>query len=168
MQTALIAGDTFTYTLDDSTYTGQSDTGVLYLGNIAAMSEVGSDGFMKFTVNADRTKLLPAGIYNVSVRVTRGDGTVQTVRTWSLQVLANPANSPKVDMASRMIELIDKALVGMLEDGEAIESQSLSGRSFNYMSRTELLEERAFWVMSLNRTLNGGTGLRGIRVINNR
>lgn len=162
MQNQLIAGDTFIYTLDDLTYPAATYSGTLYIGSKSAPG-VATDGFLKFTLTASNTQTITPGIYQASIRLTEAaTGVVSTVKAWSVRVANNPAFTPVVNIAYRMVELIDKALLNQLEDGEAVESLSLSGRSVSFMSREELMTERAFWQQSINRMVNNDSGFRTI------
>lgn len=162
MQSQLIAGDTFTVTLDDTTYTSAAYTGTLYVGS-KSVQGVATNGFLKFTLTAGITGTITAGIYQASIRVQHiATGIVQTVKVWTLRVVNNPATQPTVNIAYRMVELIDKALLNQLEDGEAVETMSLTGRSVSFMSREELMNERAIWQQAINRMVNNDAGFRTI------
>jgi hypothetical protein len=162
MQTQLIAGDTFIYTLDDSTYSANAFTGVLYIGSKSATG-VNVSGSLKFTIAAANTQTIVPGIYQGSIRLTEiATSIVTTVKAWTVRAVNNPATTPVINIAYRMVELIDAALIGQLADGEAVESLSLSGRSVSFMSREELMNERAYWQQSINRMVNNDFGLRTI------
>lgn len=168
MQTQLIAGDTFSYTLADSSYPSSGFSGVLYLGNKSANS-VAVSGSLTFTISAASTQTITAGIYQGSIRlIETATGIVTTVKAWTVSVMNNPATQPVTNIAYRMVELIDKALINQLEDGEAVESLSLSGRSVSFMSREELMTERAYWQLSINRMIHNDSGLRTIPLTTNR
>lgn len=161
MMKHLISGDTFSYVLTNPEYPASRTTGTLHLGHLQASGVANASGQLEFTINPESTRTLVAGIYQASVRIYQ-DGVTKTIQQWSVYVSSNPALTPVVNVAFRMVELIDKALMNQLADGEAVESLSLSGRSISFMSRTELLEERAIWIRHIERQVTGTSGITTI------
>ena len=68
-------------------------------------------------------------------------------------------------LCTRMIELIEKALVNQLSAGEAAESISIAGRSISMVNRKDLLTERAFWDSERRALVNARLGRTGIKQI---
>ena len=167
LPTAIIAGDTTEFTWQDAAYPSDAWTLKAYLvgPTVVAIDGVASGDGFTVTIPATRTATLAAGLYDLTIRVSQGT-TVTTVDSGLVDIRPNPALSPsKVVIAQRMITLIEKALTGQLEDGEAFEALSISGRSLTNINRLELLEERGFWLRELRGLKNGRNGMSGIRSI---
>lgn len=166
----LLAGDTCTFTFVDSRYPSSSWVLTCILNasaqlNVTATAE--SDDSFTVTLTAAQTAPLKAGLYPYALRVSNA-GEVYTVDSGYIEVRPNPLYAAgSISVASRMLDLIDTALLGQLSDGDAIEAMSISGRSLTNISRLELLEERAYWQLEFQRlkgAKNGSSGIRSIRL----
>lgn len=168
LPTYLLAGDTFKTRWRDDQYPSIEYTLKLYITGPSSLTvtAVGeADGGYLLTIAATQSAILKEGIHFYTVRVSK-DTEVYTVASGPVTVKPNPALSPtKVVLAQRMVELIEKALTGQLEDGEAIEAISISGRSLTNINRLELMEERKLWYQELNKLKRSLTGDSGIKTI---
>lgn len=167
--TPFIAGDTVSVTSsyhDYSSLDGWSST-IYFNGptNFNITGSSGTSGEYLFTIPGTRTAYSKPGTYDYYVRLTSGS-IVQTVETGVVTIYANPEFTvSKEQLATRMIDLIEKALYNQLSTGEAVESISIAGRSLSMMNRTDLLNERAFWNRELKAIRNARTGNAGITQI---
>lgn len=169
-----IAGDTVRFTQHYTDYPSSDYTSVLYFNgptNLAVSGAISTpstdsnyvkDGFL-YTVTATQGQYLKAGIYDYAIRMNSGSMAF-TVEKGVINVQANYAiQASKEALCSRMIELIEKALVNQLSAGEAAESISIAGRSISMMNRKDLLTERAFWDSERRAYVNARLGRTGIK-----
>jgi len=167
--TSFIAGDSVAVSSSYLDYpTADGYTSKLYVNGATSFNITGTTGSNDdyvFTIPASRTEYAKGGLYNYYVRLTSGS-TTQTVETGEVYIFPNPATAVnREQLATRMIDLIEKALYNQLSTGEAVESISIAGRSLSMMSRTDLLNERAFWNRELQAIRNARTGYSGIKQI---
>jgi len=163
------AGDTVSFTTSYTDY--RSDNGwsaTVYFSGPSTLqidATAGTEGDFVFQIPATQTAYLKAGLYSYAIRVT-STITKKIVESGAFSVYQNPeVMTSKEAIASRMIELIEKALINQLSSGEAVESMSIAGRSLTLMNRTELLTERGFWNRELKALRNARTGNSGIKQI---
>jgi hypothetical protein len=168
MITTIIAGDSVRYVKSFAGFTSDTSTAVFTLNGstivtATATASVPTDvdyspnGFV-FVLTAVQTQYLKGGLYSYNIRVTEGQ-TVTTVESHSVTVQDNPAYTPNREaVCTRMIDLINKALLNQLSTGEAAQSIAIAGRSISLMSRQELIRERSFWERE-RRALQGRSGI---------
>ena len=166
---SFIAGDSILTSASYDNYRSDEGwTSTLYLNgpvNFNVTGSAGTNGDFVFTIPSSRTEYAKSGLYDYYVRLVSGS-TTQIVETGVTTIYPNPATQvSKEQIASRMIELIEKALYNQLSTGEAVESISIAGRSLSMMSRIDLLNERAFWNRELKAIRNARTGYAGITQI---
>lgn len=154
------AGDSFEAEFSSVHYSpGQGDTAVLHITrakeSIAVPGDPAADGWT-FQISAEQTSMFTPGVATVSIRVTRQDGKVFTVRSDVAVIKADPATiESSAEFAERMVNAIERALEGGLSADErvAFSSISVGGRSLTLLSRAELIEERAYWIRALKKRL---------------
>ncbi len=169
-----IAGDTVRFTQHYTDYPSSDYTSVLYFNgptNLAVSGAISTpstdpnyvqDGFL-YTVTATQGQYLKAGVYDYAIRMNSASMAF-TVEKGVINVQANYAvQASKEALCTRMIELIEKALVNQLSAGEAAESISIAGRSISMMNRKDLLSERGFWDSERRALVNARLGRTGIK-----
>ena len=171
-----IAGDTVKFSQYYKDYPSSDYTSVLYFNgptNLAVSGAISTpsndphyteNGFL-YTVTSTQGQYLKAGVYDYAIRMTSASMAF-TVEKGVINVQANYAiQASKEALCTRMIELIEKALVNQLSTGEAAESISIAGRSISMMNRKDLLTERAFWDSERRALVNARLGKTGIKQI---
>lgn len=171
-----VAGDTVKFSQHYTDYPSSDYTSVLYFNgptNLAvsgAASTPANDEYFKengflYTVSATQGQFLKAGVYDYAIRMTSAS-LAFTVEKGVVNVQANYAvQASKEYLCTRMIELIEKALLNQLSAGEAAESISIAGRSISMMNRKDLLTERSFWDRERRALINARLGKTGIKQI---
>lgn len=166
----IIAGDTHIFNYSNASYPASSWTLTFSLVGPSILSvtaDADGDDYI-ITLTSAQTAVLTAGTYTYGYRVRQGD-TAYSLHTGVISVRENPASqTPKIQVAERMLQLIESALMGQLSEGEAAESLSIGGRSISLISRAELIEERSFWLAELNRFKKAASGqgaLTSIRIV---
>lgn len=156
----IISGDSSQFTLSNSDYPASAWTLNYLLSGPTTLTVAGvasGDDFI-ITLTANQTTVLKPGVYSWAIRVYQGV-LAYTLESGVVEVKMNPLQTTaKLNMAQQMIDLIDKALLNQLTEGEAMEALSIGGRSISNISRLELLQERATWYEELRRYKNAVTG----------
>jgi hypothetical protein len=171
-----IAGDTVRFTQHYKDYPSSDYTSVLYFNgptNLAVSGAISTpstdpnyveDGFL-YTITSTQGQYLKAGVYDYALRMTSASMAF-TVEKGVVNVQSNYAiAASKEAICTRMIELIEKALLNQLSTGEAAESISIAGRSISMMNRKDLLTERGFWDSERRALVNARLGKTGIKQI---
>ena len=163
----IVAGDSGQFTFASSDYPATAWT-LNYLlagpSNLTIAGVATGSNFLVSLTAAQSTVLLP-GMYSWAVRVYQGVK-AYTVDSGVVEVKPNPLQlTPKILMAQQMIDLIDKALLNQLTEGEAMEALSIGGRSISNISRLELLQERSTWYAELQRYKNAVGGKSALGTI---
>jgi hypothetical protein len=168
LPTYLLAGDTFKTRWKHDQYPSDEYALKLYItgpSSLTVTADTEPDGGFLLTITAAQSAILKEGIHFYTVRAQK-NAEVYTVASGTVTVKPNPALGPnKIVLAQRMVELIEKALTTQLEDGEAVEAISISGRSLTNINRLELLEERKLWYQELNKLKRGLSGDSGIKTV---
>lgn len=165
----IISGDTHKTTVSDSNYSTSLWSLKYHLVGPSTLTVDATVQGTEFlvTLSANQTSVLKPGIYQWALRASYS-GESYTIASGMVTVKPNPASgTARIFIAQRMVELIEKALTGQLEEGEAIEALSISGRSITMINRSELMEERAMWyqeIEAFKRAQNGGSAIRSIRI----
>ena len=165
-----IAGDTVVFTQNYTDYPSTKYTSVIYFNGPGTLQISGSvsteeTGSFDYTVTPTAGQYLKSGLYGYSIRVMSAS-IAYTVESGNISVYANPATQVSREyICSRMIDLIEKALLNQLSTGEAAESISIAGRSISMMNRTDLLNERGFWNRERTAINNARTGKSSIKQI---
>jgi hypothetical protein len=166
----ILAGDTHKFNWSDSSYPSSTWTLQYSLIGPSTLHVDGApqaDGSFLLTLSSTATTTLKVGTYTWTVRMVQG-AEKYTVDSGTAQVLPDPAyRMVRVNIAERMIELIELALTNQLSEGEAYESLSISGRSLTSINRKELLEERKLWKAELaayRRAMSGQQEIESIRL----
>jgi hypothetical protein len=159
----IIAGDTMKVEYEHSDYPVADWTYALILVGPSTVTITGVAGL--FTLTAAQSSILKAGQYEYAYRATSGSEQY-TLQTGTTRVRPSFAlATTRINTAERMIDLIEKALLNQLSEGEAVEALSIGGRSLTTISRMELLKERGFWIAELRQLRNAQSGNSGIRSI---
>jgi hypothetical protein len=175
MISTIIAGDSIRYVQKYVDYTPTIFSASLFINasttisvqgipSVSSDSDYMQDAFV-FYVAANQTQVLSGGLYSYTVRVNDAV-TTKTVESNNITIAPNPAFvKNREQICTRMIDLIEKAMINQLSTGEAAESISIAGRSISLMSRAELLSERSFWDRERKALLKSRTGQSGIKQI---
>jgi len=165
----IVAGDTYTTTQHIAGCSSTEYTSKLFLSGPSTVNTTGvarDDGGWDFTFTSNQTAILEKGEYSYAIRVYKS-GETFTKEIGSLRVLPDPASTvTERQFAERMIEAIEKCLEGQLstEEAVAVNSFSVGGRSLTFLSREELLNERATWIRKLNKLRGSGSGIKTIPI----
>jgi hypothetical protein len=141
----LTAGDTWSWTDEQSGYPAPAWTATMYFENAAETFNVAatpSGAAHLFTIGASTTATKKAGRYKWSVRVSNGSD-AYTVETGWLEILTNPAATGTHDprsWARRTLEAVEAFLGGTATTMQ--QSMTIGPRSIARWPREELYKER--------------------------
>lgn len=165
----IIAGDTWKATYNLVDYPASAWTAYLFLEGPTSTAITGSartDNGFDFTLASSDSADLTEGTYRYYVRFTSGSEAYTRVVD-EVRVNANPASlASKTQFAEQMVSLIEACLKGQLNADEQIAAASISigGRSLAFLDRSELIEERNFWIRKLNKLRSNAPSVKSLPV----
>ncbi len=151
MPSGFYGADTITYTINDSRFSPSDGWELtVFLSGLANLAVTGSissadSGSWTITLPANKTKLLPEGIYEYQHRVERGAEahTIDGGRTRVRASLQNAEIESRLTNAQRMLELVNKAIEYRLTGEGAIDEVNVAGQSVKHMDIVQLRQLRA-------------------------
>lgn len=144
--TTILAGDTFTHTLENDDYDG-TYTAHLKLRGASTINIAGtkSDGVYTFTETAANTAAWTVGKYLYVIYVSDGT-TEKTLETGSVDIEYRPDLNPASDIRTHAEKTLD-AIEAVIEGRATVDQQSytIKGRTLTRMSLDDLLKFRQIY-----------------------
>lgn len=151
MPAGFYGADTITYTINDSRYSPSDGWDLtVHLSGLANLAITGSvntadSGSWTIVLPANKTKLLPEGVYEYQHRVTSGSEahTIDGGRVRIRASLVNAEIESRLTNAQRMLALVNEAIEYRLTGEGGIDDVSVAGQSVKHMDIEKLRELRA-------------------------